>query len=64
MMIQTPDVNYKGVSYRKDLRENLIKVEENHSPIKMKNIKRKINDKNNSKIDIGINKDTVLIEQN
>ena len=42
MMIQT-DVNYRGVSYREDLREKLIKVEENHSPIKMKNIKRKIN---------------------
>ena len=64
MMMQTPDVNYRGVSYRKDLREKLIKVEENHSPIKMKNVKRKINDKDNSKIDIGINKDTSLTEQN
>ena len=37
MMIETPDVNYRGVSYRKDLREKLIKVEENYSPIKVKN---------------------------
>ena len=63
MMIQT-DVNYRGVSYREDLREKLIKVEENHSPIKMKNIKRKINYKDNSKIDIESNKDTILTEQN
>ena len=35
MIIQTPDVNYRGASYRKDFREKLIKVEENHSPIKM-----------------------------
>ena len=63
MMIQTPNVNYRGISYRKDLREKLIKVGENHSPIKMKNIKRKINYQDNSKIDIEINKDTILIEQ-
>ena len=63
-MIQTPDVNYRVISYRKDLREKLIKVEENHSPIKRKNIKRKINYKDNSKIDIEINKDTILMEQN
>ena len=37
MMIETSDVNYRGVSYRKDLREKLIKVEENYSPIKVKN---------------------------
>ena len=64
MMIQTPDVNYRRVSYREDLGEKLMKVEENHSPIKMKNIKRKINYKDNSKIDIESNKDTILIEQN
>ena len=63
-MIQTPDVNYRRVSYREDLREKLMKVEENHSPIKMKNIKRKINYKDNSKIDTESNKDTILIEQN
>ena len=63
-MIQTPDVNYRRVSYREDLGEKLMKVEENHSPIKMKNIKRKINYKDNSKIDIESNKDTILIEQN
>ena len=62
MMIQT-DVNYRGVSYREDLREKLIKVEENHSPIKMKNIKRKINYEDNSKIDIEINKGIILTEQ-
>ena len=39
-------------------------MEDNHSPIKMKNIKRKINYKNSSKIDIEINKDNILIEQN
>ena len=63
-MIQTPDVNYRRVSYREDLREKLMKVEENHSPIKMKNIKRRINYKDNSKIDTESNKDTILIEQN
>ena len=63
-MIQILDVNYKGVSYRKDLQEKLIKVEQNHSPIKTKNIKGKINYKDNSKIDTEINKDTILIEQN
>ena len=36
MMTQTPDVNYRGVSYRKDLREKLIKVKENHSALKWK----------------------------
>ena len=41
-----------------------MKVEENHSPIKMKNIKRKIDYKDNSKIDTEINKDTILVEQN
>ena len=40
MIIQIPDVNYREVSYRKELREKLIKLEENHSPIKMKNIKK------------------------
>ena len=64
MMIQTPDVNYRGVSYKEDLREKLIKVDKNHSPIIMKNIKRKINYKHNSKIYIEIDKDTILIEQN
>ena len=59
MMMQTPDVNYRGVSYIEDLREKLIRVEENHSPIKMKNIKRKINYKDNSKIDAEINKGTI-----
>ena len=63
IMIQTPDANYRGVSHRKDLQKKFIKVEENHSPIKMKNIKRKINCKDNSKIDIKINKDTILVEQ-
>ena len=63
-MIQIPDVNYRGVSYRKDLWEKLIKVEKNHSLIKKKNIKRKINYKDNSQIDTEINKDTILIEQN
>ena len=62
-MIQTPDVNYRRVSYREDLREKLMKVEENHSPIKMKNIKRKINYEDNSKIDIEINKGIILTEQ-
>ena len=38
MIIQIPDVNFREVSYRKELREKLIKLEENHSPIKMKNI--------------------------
>ena len=32
--------------------------------MKMKNIKRNINYKDNSKIDIDVNKDTILIEQN
>ena len=63
-MIQTPDVNYRRVSYREDLGEKLMKVEESHSPIKMKNIKRKMNYKDNSKIDIESNKDTILTEQN
>ena len=53
-MIQNPDMNYRGVSSGKDLREKLIKVEENHSPVKMKKIKRKINYKDNSKIHIEI----------
>ena len=43
MMVQTPDFNCRGVSYREDIWEKLIKVEENHSPIKRINIKR--NDK-------------------
>ena len=34
MMIQTLVVNYRGFSYREDLREKLIKVEENHSQLK------------------------------
>ena len=63
-MIQTPDVNYRWISYRKDLRKKLIKMEENHSPIKMRNIKRKINYKDNLKIDIEISKDTMLIKYN
>ena len=42
----------------------LIKVEKHHSPIKMKNIKRNINYKGNSNMDIEINKNTILIEQN
>ena len=41
----------------------LIKVEKHHSPIKMKNIKRNINYKGNSNMDIEINKNTILIEQ-
>ena len=49
MMIQSPSVNYRGVSCRKNIREKFIKVEENNSPIKMKNIKRKINYKNKNK---------------
>ena len=38
-------------------------MEENQSPIKVKNIIRKINQKDNSKIDIEINKDIISIEQ-
>ena len=41
VMIQTPDFNYRGVPYGKDLRKKFIKVEENHSSIKMKNIFKK-----------------------
>ena len=41
MMIQTPDVNSKGFLYRKDHQEKSKKVEENDSPIEMKNIKEK-----------------------
>ena len=64
MVIKTLDANCRGVSHRKYLREKLIKKEKNHSSIKMKNIKRKINHKDNSKVDIEINKDTIIIEQN
>lgn len=37
-----------------------MKMEECHSPSKMKNMKSRINYKDNSKIDIEINKDTIL----
>ena len=64
MKIQTNDELYHGISYRQDLREKLIKHEEDKTPIKIKKIKRKINYIDNSKIDIEINNETELIAQN
>ena len=58
MKIQTNDELYRGISYRQDLREKLIKHEEDKTPIKIKKIKRKINYIDNSKIDIEINNET------
>ena len=43
MLIKTPDVNNRGVSDRIDLQDKLINVEQNRSPVKMKNFKSKIN---------------------
>ena len=64
MKIQTNDELYRGISYRQDLREKLIKHEEDKTPIKIKKIKRKINYIDNSKIEIEINNETELIAQN
>ena len=36
MIIKTPDVNYRGILSSKYLREALLKMEENHFPIKIK----------------------------
>ena len=63
LQIQTTDCTYRGVSYREDLRDKLVKSEKNKSPVKLKNIKRKMNFMDNTKTDIEINEETELIEQ-
>ena len=64
MMIQkTLEDIYESVSYREDLRDQLLKVEKNRCPVKLFNIKRKMNFRDPSKTDIEINNKTELEEQ-
>ena len=63
MMIQTSEDIYRSVSYREDLRDQLLKVEKNRWPVKLFNIKRKMNFRDPSKTDIEINNKTELEEQ-
>ena len=63
MMIQTEEEVFRSVSYREDLRDQLLQVEKNKSPVKLLNIKRKINFHDSTKTDIEINDTTELEEQ-
>ena len=63
MMIQTSEDIYRSVSYREDLRDQLLKVEKSRWPVKLFHIKRKMNFRDPSKTDIEINNKTELEEQ-
>ena len=63
MMIQTSEYIYGSVSYREDLRDQLLKVEKNRGPVKLFNIKRKMNIHDSSKTDIELNNKIELEEQ-
>ena len=63
MMIQTSEDIYRNVSYREDLRDHLFKADKNRFPVKLFNIKGKMNFRDPSKTDIEININTKLEEQ-
>jgi len=58
--VQTEESTHEGVSFRMDLRKKLETSESNKSPIKLRNIKRKANWKNNTLQDIEINRHTTV----
>ena len=43
MILQFPDLNYRTVSYRKELKDEFAKAAQNKSPVKMTVVKRKPN---------------------
>ena len=57
-MLQTEQEIYRGVSYNPDVRQILVDAEKQKSPLKLKNIKRKVNFFDRSKLDIEINNRT------
>ena len=63
LMIQTSEEIYRSVSYREDLRDQLLKVEKSRCSAKLFNIKRKKNFRDSSKTDIEINNKTELEKQ-
>ena len=69
MMIQTSEDIYRSVTYREDLRDQLLQVEKNRCPLKLFNItkkkenKRKMNFRDPPKTDFEINNKTELEEQ-
>ena len=60
MVLQVSEQTYRGMSYNEDLRETLIKAEQDKSPMKLKNIKRKMNFFDNTKQDIELNNRTEI----
>ena len=63
LMIQTSEEIYRSVSYREDLRDQLLKVEKSRCSAKLFNIKGKMNFCDSSKTDIKINNKTELEKQ-
>ena len=63
MMMQISEDIYRSVLYCEDLRDQLLKVEKNRCPVKLFNIKRKMNFRDPSETDIEINNKTELEEQ-
>ena len=58
--VQSKDSYHHGVSFRMDLREEFEQSASQKSPVKLKNIKRKANWKDNTKQDIEVNRTTKL----
>ena len=62
MTLQSIDRVYRSVSYRADLRDELLKVTNEKSPIKLQKKQTKMNYYDQSKLDIEINNQRKLIE--
>ena len=60
MVLQVSEQTNGGVSNNEDLRETLVKAEQDKSPMKLKNIKRKMNFFDNTKQNIEINNRTEI----
>ena len=62
MTLQSTYQIYRSFSYRADLRDEILKLANEKSPIKLQHGKRKMNYYDQSKLDIEINNQTKLIE--
>ena len=59
--LQTTDDAQDSVSFKSDIYETMSIANSQHSPIKIRNFKRRANFRDNEKTDIEINKKTVVI---
>ena len=66
MILQFPDLNYRTVSYRKELKDEFAKAAQNKSPVKVTVVKRKPNYFDKTKTEKEVTNNTVLeiLEEN